>query len=305
VTARRKASPKAELTDVGDVAERILTIRVPQRVAQGRDRGSPETEAHITLRVRLAGGRDGDQQGLSSTVALVRGSGMVVRYLPVRVPLSERSYHAVLLAGTAHGSSDSDRALERFLRAAEPVSHNDWRPDTDRMIAEFRRGATARLSELWRDVERAIVQLVGTEPADSTEGPSKLAELFPLRGKGPAATVERFRTADLTAILDSDMWRFSGRVRHTPRRPSEWEFDVTALLDSESGPGEPLRIVSFTCDVGSISQLDGAWRCEVPRACREVQFSGEAHPQGAGGKEDLGRIRLQLDISARERQAAL
>ncbi len=140
---------------------------------------------------------------------------MVVRYRPIRVPLGEYAYHAVLYAGLPRGSSRADRAMEEFLRAAEPPSHNDWISGTDCLRHEYRRGTQARLNGLWRELESSIADIFEDRPSRTKQGPARLAELFPVSGQrgGGYGHRGRFRVDRLNTQLEGHTWRLAGRVR--------------------------------------------------------------------------------------------
>jgi len=236
-------------------------------------------------------------------VALVRGSGMVVKYRPVPVPLSEHSYHAVLYAGLARGESEADRAMEEFLRAAEPLSHNDWTHATDRLRAEYRQGAQTRLNRLWRELEGNIAEICEERPVETEQGPGKLAELFPVSGQGGGMHTRRgmFRVDRLDAWFEDGTWSLSGRVRRLMDDGAPWRFTVVAWLDAETGPGEVVPIADFQVDVGQARIWRNGWRCDLRPEDGGARFTGRTDRQDADAI-DLHRTRLRLQVQARSRQ---
>lgn len=280
----------------GEVAKRTLPFRIPARAT-----GGGEVEAALTLRLRLAG--TVDSPPLQNHVALVRGSGMVVRYRPVRIPLGDHSYHAVLYAGLARGTTDADIAMEEFLRASEPPSHNDWTPGTDRLRHEYRRGAQARLNGLWRELERSIADICEDRPSHTEQGPAKLAELFPVSGQGGGAQGRRgqFRVDRLDARFEDDTWRLSGRVRRLTDTVLPWSFNVVAWLDAETGPGEAVPVSELGVSHGEVRRSGNGWQCDIPPDAGEVMFAGVTDRLDAASV-DLRRVRLRLQVHARSRQ---
>ena len=287
------------LTRPGDVAVRTLPFTIPPRKPQENDPGAGRIEASVDLHLRLAGTEDSPE--LKNTVAMLRGSGMIVRYEPVRIPLSDQAYHAVLRAGLARGESEGDRALERFLRAAEPPSHNAWMPGTDRLQDGYRPGAGAAFGRLSGDLRQTIAGILEERPAQTEQGPGKLAELFPLSGKGGGGdTRQRFRTDDLSAYLEDGVWNLSGRVRRLTKGEDPWSFAVGIWLDVESGRGEAMPIAALEVEGGEARRGESGWRCTVGPTVREVTFRGRT---GAGGEgdaaPDLRRTRARLDVRPR------
>ncbi len=295
--ARTHRELDAMVSTPGDVAERTLVFRVPARLdeASGIDR---EVDAHLTLRLRLAG--TGDSPSLQNHVALVRGSGMVIRYRPVRMPFGDQPYHAVLCAGLGRGSSEADRAMEEFLRSAEPPSHNDWTHATDRLRAEYRQGTRRRLTDLWRELEEAISGICEEQPAETEEGPSRLAQLFPMSGQGGGSHSRRsrFRIERLEAWLEDSTWNLKGRVRRIIDDGTPWSFAVTARLDAETGRGRIIPVVHLQTDYGEAGEANHGWRCDVPARVSRVDFVGRAVDEGLN-LVDLHRTGLRMRVHAR------
>lgn len=289
------------ISDPGDIAERTLAFRIPARTEAQANGVRGDVEAGLTLRLRSAG--TGDSPELQNHVALVRGSGMVVRYRPVRVPLSDHSYHAVLYAGLARGKSEADRAMEEFLRAAEPPSHNDWTHATDRLRAQYRQGAQARLNRLWRELEDNITEICEERPVETEQGPGKLAELFPVSGQGGEVNTRRgmFKVDRLDAWLEAGTWSLSGRVRRLVDNGAPWDFTILAWLDAETGPGEVIPIAEFQVNAGKARIWRNGWRCDLSPEDGGVRFAGRTDPQDAD-TIDLHRTRLRLQVQARSRQ---
>ena len=287
------------LTRPGDVAVRTLPFTIPARKPEGTGTGAGRIEAFVDLHLRLAGTED--SPGLRNTVAMLRGSGMIVRYEPVRIPLSDQSYHAVLRAGLARGDSEADRALERFLRAAEPPSHNEWVPGTDRLQDGYRPGAGAAFNRLSGQLRQTIAEILEERPAQTEQGPGKLAELFPLAGRGGGGdSRQRFRTDELSAYLEDGVWNLSGRIRRLTRGEASWSFAVGIWLDVESGRGEAMPIATLEVEDAEARPGEDGWRCSVGPTVREVSFRGRTEPGAEDGSTaDLRRTRARLDVRPR------
>ena len=287
------------LSKPGETAVRTLPFTIPPRKPQENDPGAGKIEASVDLHLRLAGTEDSPE--LRNTVAMLRGSGMIVRYEPVRIPLSDQSYHAVLRAGEARGDSEPDRALERFLRAAEPPAHNAWIPGTDRLQDGYRPGAGAAFNRLSENLRRTISDILEERAAQTEQGPGKLAELFPLAGRGGGGDSRpRFRTEDLSAYLMDGVWILSGRVRRMARGEASWSFTVGIWLDVESGRGEAMSIAALEVEGGEVHRGEDGWRCTVGPSVREVSFKGHTE-SGEDGEvaADLRRTRARLDVRPR------
>ena len=290
----------SSVSEQGSVAEKRLSFRIPARRPMGQNSAEPEIDGELRLLLRLA--TPDDSSSLDNRVALMRGSGMVVDYhRPSRTPLENQTYHAVLLGGLACGESDSDRAVEQFLRASEPPSHNQWMAGTDRIQSEYRQGAKVRFQRLWSDVDRAIVELCEQKVPPATQGPGRLARLFPLRGRGGGASgASFFRVDRLAAHLDDSTWHVSGRVVKRENNNRDWSFQVILWLDAETGRGEPVHLRSLETNRGEVQSQGESWECLLPGSEREVEFFGESK-SGAGPHDSvqIRRSRVRLEVRPR------
>lgn len=64
-------------------------------------------------------------------VALIRNSGIVVKYEKVEPGKDAVTFFGILLTGTSLNHSKNDILTEEFLRATENPAHNDWATDPD------------------------------------------------------------------------------------------------------------------------------------------------------------------------------
>lgn len=284
----------------GQAAERTLGFTVPARI--GGEAGPAEPEVDALVNLRLIRSEEEEAGPSNNRVALVRGAGMVVQYWrPPRGPLGGPPFHAVLRAGRARGESETDEALERFLRAAEPPAHNQWIAGTDEIQTKYRRGAKARFDALWRALDGAIVEMCEQLPPPTGEGPSALARLFPLGGTGGGRPDgQKFRVDRLEASLVDGVWRFSGRVVRQRTGEDPWSFTVTVWLDGETGRGEKLRIGELRVEGAAVRGVGESAECDVVPDLREVTFEGETEAVTEDlGLPDLRRTRIRVEVHPR------
>lgn len=240
VTARSAADAQATAPSAGDVAERILDLRLPALLDPKA--GQPVGEVTANLRLRVIRSEDSEHP-LANTVALTRGAGMVVDYKDWgRRPGDGRPYFALLEAGLAHGESSSDVAVETFLRAAEPPAHDDWQL-TDAVRARYKQGGGARLKQLQADIRKALAEICEENTPSTQQGPALLAKLLPT-GRRSGQTKPpgpQFRVHFDETQFDDSAWFVRGRViRH--RGSGGWHATVTLALDAESGRAEPMAL---------------------------------------------------------------
>ena len=301
-------SPSDVLEDAGDVIEREIKITVPRQRPELFEDPHPSNEASVTLRFRLA---ETGETELLNTIALQRGTGMVVDYRKLRTPSGiELGLHGVLLAGRAHGDADSDRALEAFLRAAEPPAHEEWTYTTGRIKSEYGYGFKKALDELYAAIDGALRELAREEEIETDEGPDALRKLFPLPGIGPVVRTETYRLTEAHAELEDHRWSFEGRYRRTPVDEQEsgrdWEFRLALAVDQE-GTGKPtgIPIEEFFAEAPATagdSGSDGAVVVTVPAGVEEVGFNGTAEPLDQLPPGGDRRVRLRMDIKAATRK---
>ena len=288
------------LEQQGDVATEALSFRIPARKPDAGSNGAPEQDAQLVLRVRQGGTEDSLE--LKNKIALVRGAGMVVQYRPVAVPLSDKRFHGVLLAGLAGGDTEADKAAEQFFRAAEPPSHKEWIGVTDRLRAEYKQGAQARLQGLWHSMESAISSMCQEAIPATSEGPERLARMFRIGGRGGGGGgPAKFRVTGVTAHLDGDIWRYAGRVTRQSEENKPWEFTVSIWLAGETGKGDPIRITHLDVDYGNVQPGPKASVVVVPKNIIRVDFSGETHAADEEQCTIFRNTRLRVEVSPRFR----
>jgi hypothetical protein len=276
------ATAKAEqLTDrasePGQFAGKDIVLEVPRRHEDASGGGHAETPAVMKLRITRAD-ESPELQEHRNTIALVRGSGMVVQYFsPRRKPLDGNPFYGVLLAGLAAGEGVDDQRLELFLTAAEPPAHDEWTPKTDRIRNDYPRGSRARLKELFEQLNSAIPELCGEKHPTDDRGPVALSKMFPLGGAaGGAPGAVAFRTDFSHALLEDDVWSIDCLITRRSEEARRWRADVSAWLDTESGPRDalPLATVQLTNSTQGITaeiNTSGIAVLKLPKAVDRVE----------------------------------
>ena len=125
-----------------------------------------------------------------STIALVRGSGMVIDYVDGNRLPDGGVYCAAAFVGAAlKNVADSDvtdksnkfaEESEEYFRAAEPVTHDDWLPTTRRLRESYQwRGYAKRLKGLRSELRQIVIHklLTSFDPTPD-EGPELLMKML-------------------------------------------------------------------------------------------------------------------------------
>jgi hypothetical protein len=202
-----------------------------------------------------------------STIALVRGAGMVVDYVDGNRLVDGGSYCAVALVGRAlvhvpHSDAPDRQILmpddvEEYFRAAEPVTHDDWLPTTRRLRESYDwRGSAGRLRSLRSELRQLVVQrLLSTDEETPDRGPELLMRMLNLgRTKGSGPTPDRGEKPRLEVHLDREgswfdetkgAWSLQGELIRHGRGTAAAVAGLSLRSIADSGAGEPWRISSI------------------------------------------------------------
>src|SRR5205823_5923542 len=148
--AYRQNQTGDRLDKPGDVSVSQISLRLPRRKANP-DRHPPMDHDAVLLVRRV---EETDSLELAGQVAYFRGREMVIRYDRLNVPAAF-PFHAVVLCGEATGQGEDDVNAERFLRLAEPPSHDDWKL-TPELKTQYVSGSGAALRAFFDSVREEI-----------------------------------------------------------------------------------------------------------------------------------------------------
>lgn len=199
-----------------------------------------------------------------STIALIRGAGMVVDYVDGNRLIDGGSYCAAALVGTAlqHVPSteetDTQSAIpadaEEYFRAAEPVTHDDWLPTTRRLRESYDwRGSAGRLRGLRSELRQMVIQrlLLAEEPSPDA-GPELLARMLNLgQGCSSGGDSRTSKCARLEIVLDRELccfdparsgWILQGELTRHGKGDSTATAGLSFISLADSGKGEAWRI---------------------------------------------------------------
>jgi hypothetical protein len=245
ILARRDAATGEIARLAGEVAESPIRFMVPQRVLPASEQHT-EFATSLQLRVRRAP-ENWINHEKANCVAVFRGAEMIVKYVPTRrKPLDNVPFFAVLMAAEAIREDADHFKAEEFFRAAEPPMHNDWM-FTEYVKHSYRPGAKVRLRDLWGSLHEEVSELIEETVTPREHGPELLAQLFPIgqahKGNGPRHLVE---TTVQQASYLGGKWRITGDVRRLKPDPKPWKVRIGFVAETDSGPGEFLKISTLT-----------------------------------------------------------
>jgi len=298
IKAYRAEQPATRTCHPDEVAEKQIDFNIPPK----KPKDAPEVKAAMNFRL-IRGEEDSDNKFWLNRIALIRGSGMVIDYRTPSKKATVAPFCGVLKAGNARGSSSEDNALERFLRDAEPPSHDQWKA-TERIKEEYKRGAKSRLDQLWKDLDEAVIELCGHEIQTDVAAPESLLRLFSKEqnqnGKGTTQKKkdETFQLSELDAFLESGIWYFSGKLIRSSSEKTPWRFSLRLRLDGETGDGENLLIDNFEAKgATSVEVRSGTAECLVQPRKKEIFFEGQTKPLNKTAlMPDLRLIRVRFEV---------
>jgi len=256
------------------VAERQVDIDAPKTTTQVPNHlKHDKCTAPARLRIIRTEGSDASRAG---TVALVRGAGMVVKYLkPPALGVDIPAFVGVLEAGMRHTEPTPFNVhIERFLKAAEPYAHDDWIPNTDRVAQDYQQGAGVALSNLKVEIARKLAEALKPDAGDNADGPERLSRRFDLAGD----TLEmsgRLTMKNITYDSAKQTWSLDATMTLAKKKQGgPWRFTGTIEIENQFGANELLEIVSTkvlqpdeaTCATTSPTEF----KCEAPAGSRDA-----------------------------------
>ena len=283
---------KERLSAEGDWAQRELSVRVPSQKASGTDVVDDGGDSPAVLRVGISGA----ESQWSERIALVRGAGMVVEYWkPPSVPDSDLNLYGICLAGLIvntlglHPEEECHR-LERFLRAAEPPSHNEWIATTKRLKGNYGRGSQAALKKLFADIRLHVRELCGAAPPPGDRGPDALRKrLDPGKGpKPPSVPKVELEHVEASFNHENNEWEVEGEIS---RRATDeaWQASLCLMLVTDGGSNIKRRL-----DLGSVETLTDGVVCTLEDRFLLISVpAGETHARFKVWSSPLHQIELE------------
>lgn len=272
---RNRHSPSDGFDKPGDIATKTIPVEIPAPIGQEQS-----ITGEVDLVVRLTARDPGDPY--VGQVALFRGPGMVVRYWDRSgLTAAMQPFHAVLICGQARNpraSSETDQAIERFLRAAEPPGHDDW-ISTPALKQEFKRGYAKSIARLKDRVSEELRKLLSARPRVGTEGPDKLKKRFPIGVRGGSKREPSpFYFSHLDARFDGSRWWFKGEIRPA-RLNTPWHAELRLQeLGEDNKPVDSVPIDAFSTNGAPAEYrlVDGCARVTASATVSRLRFEGSS-----------------------------
>lgn len=261
----------------GDVVCTTVKLDYPKRRS---DPKHPAGEHDATLLVRYAGEGPQTSDSRLYELAMFRGVGMVVKYMPLRhVRIGALPFHAVLLCGNASVRPDIQptsecKEADRFLRTAEPPSHNDWTSTPD-LSAEYMRPTKKAIDDFLAEVRKAVGEIVRPSTEELDDGPNAIKELLTIGEEDQPPERPKIYRPD--AVLNSDgSWQITAKV-HVKPRDHRWKMKPVLLFDVESGSRLSTRWQSLVAVKRCV--IDDEGNLIMDAGAREAEFEAVTDPE--------------------------
>lgn len=290
-------SDEGELHAPGDVAGYDFPVELPER-----SDGSSTPNGDVRLAARLAGPTDDEQ--LVNHVALFRGAGMVVKYHDQRrVAFGDRNFHGVLAAGEARpegAKTSGDREVDRFLRFAEPPTHDDWQ-STEKLREQYKYGFRSAIDQMFDDVREGLRNLVSRPLRGGTGRIKRLGDKFPIHGEGSrmrlAPTHEDVFDLDASTRFEDGRWVFEGAVEPMVEHDG-WRASIELVSLGEDGRVDRsvgLDTVTVADDSVDVVLESGRVDLVATPDTGRTTFRGTSVQTDWSEVDLVGETRLQLD----------
>ena len=194
-----------------------------------------------------------------STIALIRGSGMVIDYAEGTRLNDGGSYCAAAFVGTSLNEiAESEKTelnkvnalfAEEYFRAGEPVTHDDWLPTTRRLRESYTwKGHANRLRGIRYELRQILIQnLLTSFVSRPDEGPEMLRRMLNLgRGMKQKKIQSKARNSSLEVVIDrqrcffnkkTNGWRITGELVRSgdSKRSAKVHLSFQSIADSGQG----------------------------------------------------------------------
>jgi hypothetical protein len=270
----------------------------PPPLADGTE--TPDGEVDLTAKLATPTDRD----DLQNRVALFRGSGMVVKYLDQsRVAYSDRNFFGVLACGEGRPGEPSagDSEVDRFLRAAEPPDHDDWR-STENLRNRYQRGYRSTLDGVFSDLRDGLRYLLARTDRRGEELSERVRSQFPIHGgisrsRGGLDADAAFEMYG-DAYFEGGRWTFEGEVEPVVDDISRWSAEVSLANVGEDGTAQDtVQIAEARVENGRAEvNVDSGSAVVVGDTGERVHFEGESEPvaEGLTTGGTVGKTRLSV-----------
>lgn len=306
IEAYEYATGKKNINDQSNDSIVIKNFDITVPKGPGNEDKKADTSLRVATKLIQSDAEHGDET-MINRAALIRGSGMVIGYVPIpRRGLAARDYHTVVLGGRAYPensiSRESQERLEMLLAWAEPVTHDMWTDNTDALKQWY--GARPRIRQIMADIKRAVSEVTVDQTPPEGKAAHLLASMFPIdTGPRPPPTsrdihIEVTRPPYRIDTNNGDEIRYGFEIRvRVPARgsftrrqkPDRWKVECKYGF---YGEGRTRRIIAYApISFTGVKKNEDAWE-EIKRkymdmVCYEDSVKDQENSYSLTGETDI------------------
>lgn len=286
------ASEEADLRLPGETVVRNVPLKIP--APKDAPPRTVETVHFAKLLVTKLPPDSQIQNG--QTIGMLRGRGMIVQYRDPRSNLlSSSSFIAILLAGTAAGSSRDDEVAEAFLRIAEPPAHDRWDGDGSDLMIHYKRGGKKSLTDFHQAVIQALKSVLESPQAIANDAPQILRNLFPFGTESPGK-IDRPspRIQELHGRIDAeDRWDIKAKLKLKSSKEVR-RYRPVLQFDADSGKNHDVQWKFLSVQQPRSVTVEAGQILVVPPRVATIQLTGLTDPSTHPISARLARVTLVL-----------
>lgn len=172
-----------------------IDIKVPKNEEYEFNKNS---ESKIRLITKIYDEQDPENDELINHLALIRGSGMVVKYEKINATASGKSFHGIVLAGTVleGKNEEAQKHLDKLLSLSEPVSHDNWDSNSDNLSSW--RGARALVKRIRDLYKKKLEELTSEVSNPEGEAAPILSRIFNLDSGDASPTIRSIKNRNIS-----------------------------------------------------------------------------------------------------------
>lgn len=292
-----------ELTGPGTHAQTEVELSVPREDPEAVDdpHDGYDTTVDLVVRALSPGDNDhfdetDDDDLAPNRVARLRGAQMIVDYVQMDSAAKRgTNFASVLVCGEAQtepgaGSTDSEEAVEQFLKRSEPTQHDDWQGSDNDYLKKHYKGTIVREVNALKGsrLEGALADIVkeDIEPGNEIPGMDDVAPVMDGRvtdDNGAESALNWVTRPDVW--YDGGAWHFYAEGGPDSSDHGDWTVEAELVaLDGRGNESEEIEIASFEVVSGDASEFpDGSAGFDATDVAESVAFQGDSVELSADG----------------------
>jgi len=287
-----------KLNDPSDIAQREITIAIPEKESKQDDKGNIIDVGHQPLEVnqeiKMIKYQDSSALMQKNSIALMRNRLCVVQYTDINFNESIDPAFGVLKAGLAKGSEKEDKYAHNFLRDAEPPLHDNW-DYRDRLRIRYKKPYHQPLVKLEIDIDKSARDILQQKVNVSKTDFSHLSSSFKFGNTGKEDKPKKRDIAIKSHKLINDEWLLEVRIKNLNLSPDkDWATMFKCFYKVESGKREELEVKLSKVTYGAKVDSKNRSRVIAEKTIDEFDLSIKAKCSSSFTKKENQDLAIQL-----------